>query len=123
MQQHERERDRERDCIMVYPLQWQAVACRLWGFYGCGKGQEVTQISSDIIFFFRESDFSIFFPSTCRVYFHPLPTVWLHCSLGNMRSAFIHPFPAFAFGLSGTKSISMELQGLHLHRIYLTVLI
>jgi len=45
---------------MVYPLQWQAVACRLWGFYGCGKGQQVTQISSDIIFF-RESHFSIFF--------------------------------------------------------------
>lgn len=99
---------------------------RLWpadsgAFMAVGKARRSPKFRQTS-FFFRESDFSIFFPSTCHVYFHPLPTVWLHCSLGNMRSAFIHPFPAFAFGLSGTKSISPVLQGLHSHRIYLTVL-
>ncbi len=61
--------------------------------------------------FFRERDFRIFFPSTCRVYFHPLPTAWLHCSLGNMRSTFVHPFPAFAFDWVGQNPCTWYFRG------------
>lgn len=85
MQQHGRERDRARDCIMVYPLQWQAVACRLWGFYGCGKGQEVTKISSDIIFLEKAISAYFFPPHAVFTFIHfPLrgsTAVWGICAL------------------------------------------
>lgn len=119
MQQHGRERGRARDCIMVYPLQWQAVACRLWGFYGCGKGQEVTQISSDIIFL--EKDISAYFfpPHAVFTFIHfdcvaPLQS-------GEYTLYICTPLPCFCLWLSGTESMTMVLQGLHSHRSMLVV--